>query len=224
MAALDEIVRGRRTAKLLRDPASEGGAPLADEQRAALDAMIELAGTAPFHKRAHERHRGGALGSIVPWRFHVLERPACRRLLEEIVRRGAHDADPKWARATSSKIPELIAAAGALVQVTWLPDPPKPDAVDAFPDNDVEHVAAAAAAVQNLLLAATARGWHGYWSSGGVLREPELFEHLGIERAQRLLGAIFLAPPDAAFDRSIPGGLREQRGERGDWSRRVTLD
>ena len=224
VAALDATIRARHTAKLLREPAASEGSPLDDARRTALDEMIALAGFAPFHRRAHEdTHRRGPLPSIVPWRFHVLEPPACRKLLDEILRRAETSGDPKWQRASGSKIPALIAATGALIQVTWLPDPPRPDGGDAFADEDVEHVAAAAAAVQNLLLAAEARGWYGYWSSGGVLRDPEVFDLLGIARVERLLGSIFLAPPGAPFDSERPGGLRDRRGEPGDWSRRVTL-
>ena len=246
IAATDVVIRGRRTAKLLADPVGANFAPLSDADRGTLDGMIELAGHAPFHRRADESHRGGTLDSIVPWRFHVLERDACGRLVEELRARAAADgADPRWNRAANSKIPALLAAAGALVQVTWLPNPARGNAAGAdaagadaagagaaganatsgdLLDDDVEHVAAASAAVQNLLLAAEANGWYGYWSSGGILRGPELFERLGIAPEERPLGSIFLTPPDGAFDRNVPGGLRESRGKPSSWSRRVTLD
>ncbi len=42
---------------------------------------------------------------------------------------------------------------------------------------NVEHIAAAYAAIQNLLLAATARGIRNYWSSGGVLRLPSVLNN-----------------------------------------------
>ena len=224
-ATVDVVIRRRRTAKLMREPTAPGvGEPLSADESAALDAMIELAGWAPVHYRAHASHLTEALPSIVPWRFHVLERDACGRLLAELGRRAAAEPESAWARAAGSKIPALIAAAGALVQVTWLPEPAEGNAPDTFGARDVEHVAAASAAVQNLLLAAEARGWSSYWSSGGVLREPAAFDLLGIDRSERLLGSIFLAPPGAPFDRDVPGGLREGRGTPDGWSRRVTLD
>ena len=225
--SVDAAIRARRTAKLLRDPdAGATPAPLSATERATLDEMIALAGHAPFHRRADASHRDGTLDSIVPWRFHVLERDACHRLLDALRRRADDDdPDPKWTRAASSKIPALVAAAGALVQVTWLPNPPAADApATGIDDDDVEHVAAASAAVQNLLLAAEARRWYAYWSSGGILRDPDVFALLGIAPAERLLGSIFLAPPGATFDRELGGGLRERRGEPSGWSRRVTLD
>lgn len=232
--SLDAIIRGRRTAKLLRSTDTRAAAPSppTDADRATLRSMIDTAGFAPFHKRAHEAtHRSGALDSPVPWRFHLLEYETCGALLERL--RALSEANPgsKWSRAWGSKIPELLGATGALVQVTWLPDPPRepdaavtPGAAASLPsDNDVEHIAAASASVQNLLLLAEDRGWSSYWSSGGILRDPEVFDLLGIGREQRLLGAILLSPPDAPHDRLVPGGLHDQRGVTNAWARVVQL-
>ena len=86
---------------------------------------------------------------------------------------------------------------------------------------NVEHIAAASAAVQNLLLAATARGWESYWSSGGVLREPAVFERLGMDARELPLGSIFLSPDVAHGAIRIDGGLRDERGEVEGWVRWV---
>ena len=227
--ALDALIRGRRTSKRLRDPdeARTDRAPLDPARRAELDAMLAVAGEAPFHRRVDDVHRGGELGSAVPWRFHVLERPACLALLDALEARANAEPASKWARAWKSKIPELLAGAGALVQVTWLPDPAEGDGAGSPPaltERNVEHVAAASAAVQNLLLAATARGWSSYWSSGGILRDADAFALLGIDPAQALLGAIVLGAPDAPHTRDIPGGLREERADPAGWMRKVRAD
>lgn len=222
--ALDAIIRGRRTSKRLRDPdeARTDRAPLPDARREELDAMLAVAGEAPFHRRVADEHRGGELGSAVPWRFHVLERPMCLALLDAVEARATADADSKWARAWKSKIPELLAGASACALVTWLPDPPEAGAASPdFTERNVEHVAAASAAIQNLLLAATARGWTSYWSSGGILKDPDVFALLGVSAHEELLGAVMLGAPDAPHTRDIPGGLREERGERSGWMRRV---
>ena len=222
--ALDALIRGRRTSKRLRDPdeARADRAPLSAERRGELDAMLTVAGEAPFHRRVADEHRRGELDSAVPWRFHVLERPACLALVDALEARATADPESKWARAWKSKIPELLAGASACVQATWLPDPVEGEAAPPeLTERNVEHVAAAAAAVQNLLLAATARGWSSYWSSGGILKDPDAFALLGIPASQELLGAVMLGAPDAPHARDIPGGLREERADRGGWMREI---
>jgi nitroreductase len=82
----------------------------------------------------------------------------------------------------------------------------------------MEHIAATAAAVQNVLLAAEARGMFSYWSSGGILGDVDVFDWLTIPRNQKLLAAIFLSSADAVYDALEPGGLREKRGSVADWS------
>ena len=220
--ALDALLRARRTSKRLRDPdeARSDRAALAPERRAELDAMLLAAGEAPFHRRVADEHRRGALDSAVPWRFHVLERPACLALLDALEARAAEEGSA-WERAWKSKIPELLAGASACVQATWLPDPGEADVPPALTERNVEHVAAASAAVQNLLLGATARGWSSYWSSGGILRDPAVFALLGVPAREALLGAIVLGAPDAPHARDIPGGLREERVDASGWLRRV---
>ena len=220
--ALDALIRARRTSKRLRDPdeARADRSSLSTARRDELDAMLAVAGEAPFHRRVADEHRRGELDSAVPWRFHVLERPTCLALLDAIEARATADPDSKWARAWKSKIPELLAGASACVLATWLPDPVEGDAgTPDFTERNVEHVAAASAAVQNLLLAATARGWSSYWSSGGILKDPDAFALLGVPASQELLGAVMLGAPDAPHVRDIPGGLREERAERAGWMR-----
>jgi len=94
------------------------------EHHQSLKQMIEGAGWAPFHRRANEQsHRQGPLGAAMPWRFHVLEGQACIELVNFLEQQSLSQSDPKWSRAWQSKIKNMLAACGALVQVTWLPDP-----------------------------------------------------------------------------------------------------
>lgn len=226
---VDEVIRTRKTVKVLRDPSRCDGlpAPMRLRFQETLKELIELAGWAPFHKVAHPgAHRRGPMTSVVPWRFYVLDKPACCRLLRHLEAQAEAHPDSRWGKAWGSKIPALLAGTGALVQVTWLPDPAKDGAPDEAPPaltpNNVEHVAAASAAIQNLLLAAEARGLLTYWSSGGILRTPEVFRYLGIPDNQMLLGSVFIAHPEQPCDDRKPGGLRERRGTPADWSIWVT--
>ncbi len=222
--AVARVISNRRTTKRLCDPGArhEHTLPLNPDERAVLKRMLEVAGQAPFHKPADaDTHRQESLASPVPWRFHVLEPEACVALLDWLEQQAATDTPP-WVRAWASKVPALLAAAGVLVMATWLPNPsdnPDPE----FSHANIEHVAAAGAAVQNLMLMAEASDWDSYWSSGGVLREPDTFERLGISTREQLLGAILLTPRTRPADKIMPGGLFDKRGTMSDWTRRVAL-
>lgn len=223
---VDRIIRARHTRKVMLSPerlAESSGAWNSEHERE-LRNMLEGAAWAPFHRRSHEEtHRQGELDSVLPWRFHVLDKPACLALLNYLQQQVQSDADPRWARAWQSKIKNLLSACGALVQATWLPDPAEAGGEPQLTDNNVEHIAATGAAIQNLLLAAEARGWRSYWSSGGILRDAQVFEYLGIGPHESLLGSVFLTPDEADGATVIPGGLRDQRGDVGSWSRWLQL-
>jgi nitroreductase len=208
---VDEVIRARRTVKVLAD------APLpADGMRETVEELAAVASWAPFHRVAAREHTAEGLTSIVPWRFYLVDADDCRALRDELLRRG-----------DKSKIPRMLASASALIQATWLPNPPKAELAgglfDATEEN-MEHVAAAGAAVQNLLLAATARGIPNYWASGGALRGAEAFAWLGIPADEILLGSIFLFPTETGDAEINPGSHRDRRGAPADWSRWVELD
>ena len=196
------------------------------EHQTILMKLLSCAANAPFHKKAHEQHTGGELCSPMPWRFHVVGSERCTELLAYFKQQHeTPDADPKWARAWQSKIKELLSGCGVLIQATWLPDPlpagtvPSGETPVSFDDKNIEHVAAAGSAVQSLLIAAQSYGWSSYWSSGGILRDADIFQHLGIDTKERLLGSIFLTPEPHPSARLIDGGLRDQRGDMSGWVR-----
>jgi len=128
------------------------------------------------------------------------------------------------------KEPRLAAACSALVLVTWLPEFYDIDSQQASKldreaqiARDEEHLAAASAMVQNLLLMLTAHGMGNYWSSGGKLRGPEMFDYLGIPQQERLLAAVFIEYPEM-MDDSKERKAGSQRNNRSDkWIREVTL-
>lgn len=219
--AVEHVIQARKTAKLLRDPdrCSEGSASLPADFRQQVAACVASAGWAPFHKIVDkEAHLQGDLTAIVPWRCYMLAKPMCCAAIAYLRQQAQEHPDSKWAKAWGSKIPRLLAGAGALVLVTWLPDPPANGMALELTDNNMEHIAAAAAAIQNLLLAAEARGMSTYWASGGILGDSAMFAWLGIPRNQKLLGAIFLSPADWPHDAQEPGALRDKRGAVADWA------
>jgi len=206
--SIETIIRSRATQKVLADPAQPLPVPPDFAPRVA--EMIAVAGHAPFHREAAAAHRGGALDGAVPWRFYLLDAAACRASLQQLQRWGG--------RFMRGKIPRMLAAAGALVQVTWLPDN---EDWGSLPN--LEHVAAAAAATQNLLLTATEHGVANYWSSGGVLREPELYRLLGIPAAEPLLGSVFLFPSPELAQEIGSGKNRGKNEPVSGWSRWVQV-
>ncbi|HRF47101.1 MAG TPA: nitroreductase family protein [Anaerolineales bacterium] len=227
VAAVDHVIRERKTLKVLRDPGDCADLPfeVAAQLRAAVRESLEVAGWAPFHKPAHkETHLQGGPASIVPWRFYVLEKPALCALLKRLRAQALANPDSKWSRAWETKITRVIAGTGALVMTTWLPDPGPDGGAPVLNENNQEHIAAASAAIQNLMLAAEARGLQTYWSTGGILNDGEVFDWLGIPRAQKLAGAVFLAPTELPGDAFEGGSWRDKRGGPAEWSIWVDAD
>jgi nitroreductase len=132
----DELVRRRRTS-LLVDPER----PVPDEL---IDGFIGAATWAPNHKRTW------------PWRFTVLTGDARARfgsaLGDAAEAGGLPEKKVAKLRTKYLRSPVLV--------LVWVARDPDGDVVRAREDRD-----ATAAAVQNLLLAATARGLASYWGS-----------------------------------------------------------
>lgn len=207
----DNVIRARRTTKAL----SPAPLPTGSLDRAAIEEIVAAAGWAPFHRPAAKTHSEGALTSSQPWRCYLLDAEACRSLRQRLVDAG-----------DATKVPQMLAVANCLIQLTWLPNPSVSSAANQLFEptiENMEHIAAASAAAQNILLAATARGIPSYWSSGGALRSANVFRFLDIPETEILLGAIFLFPSDLSGIETTLGAHRDKRGDREDWSRWVEL-
>ena len=226
---VETTIRSRRTSKVLLpvEFQQEQRARWTPEHQEILLAMLETAAWAPFHKRAAEQYLSGKTNAPMPWRFHVLDGDACSDLLAFLQKQNEQNPDSKWSRAWQSKITNMVAACGALVQATWLPDPvdqtgqPASQDVQVFTQKNIEHVAAAGGAVQSLLVAAESHQWLSYWSSGGILRDEDVFDYLHIDTREQLIGSIFLAPSAHTASKIMSGGLRDQRGALAGWIRWV---
>lgn len=216
LESLQSTIAARHTLKVLADPEAPWDLP-APEVRTQVAELLEAANCAPFHYPADKSHRAGPLSSPVPWRFHALDGANCRQLLARL----------KAEQIESGNIAKMLAAADALVVVTWLPDPQDPPLEIqqyAATQRNMEHIAGASAATQNLLLLATAAGWNSYWSSGGVFRTAEVYQWTGIDPREVLLGAVFLFPEDTQSVPTKPGANRDSKGPAEAWSRWVALD
>jgi nitroreductase len=70
-----------------------------------------------------------------------------------------------------------------------------------------EDYATAAAATQNVLLAAHALGYGAIWRSGDMIRSPEVRAFLGLDPTDRIVGAVYVGElveePPTAPDREV---------------------
>ncbi|MFP8489832.1 nitroreductase family protein [Gracilimonas sp. Q87] len=183
----DETIRVRKTLKLRADPENPLPVTKGEGFKDTINELIELAGKAPFHHESPEKQRSETLKGSEPWRFHALDGKGCRTLLNKLI-------DEKPVKS-SDGIKEMLAASDTLILGTWIPEKSRKKGRKYHPNvKNMEHIAATGAAIQNLLLAATACDINAYWSSGGCLRKPKLLKYLGIPKHEILLGAIFIFP------------------------------
>ena len=213
---VESVIRQRRTEKVLCDVEHRQEVPdaIANQHRQTILNSIEAAGWAPFHFPRKVD------GIAEPWRAHVLWE-------NELQQTAVHMRDQL---KVTSKEPRLVAGCSVLILVTWLPEFYKTDSRQNSPMDDEaqcmrdeEHLAAASAMVQNLLLLLTAHGMGTYWSSGGRFRRPEMFEFLGIPTEERLLAAVFVEYPEMMDDTKErkSGAQRNNRSDQ--WIRQVSI-
>ena len=195
---VDAAIRGRKTRKVL-----DGAGPDPARFRALVDECIALAGWAPFHFARTEE-------VPEPWRFVVVYGDA----LAEVGRRMGD--------RLLGKLPRIFQGAGCMIHATWIPETDPALAQR----RDWEHAAAAAAAVQTLLIAAEARGLGSYWCSASPLNEEACTQALGIPDNERWLGSLFLGvplPDDREATEGYAGKWRDKRTPPSAWSRTLSL-
>jgi nitroreductase len=159
-------IRCRRTVKEFTGAALD---------RATLTALCDLARWAPTHRMTQ------------PWRLAVLDQAAIRRLDAFLVSEPAIAAVPDAVKgpAKLAKLRERLPQLGAIIQITWVRD--------ADPAIDLEEHAAASAAVQNILLGATAFGLGSFWSTSAALAHPKTLAWCGADPAREgFLGSLWL--------------------------------
>jgi nitroreductase len=154
LAETAALIRSRRTHK------DFAGTPI---NRSVLDEILELARWAPTHRLTQ------------PWRFTVLDMPAIARLTDFLRSQPQIAAfpDAEKGAAKMTKLLGRLPSVGALIQATWVRH--------TKPDIDGEDRAAATAAIQNVLLSATAAGLATYWSTNPALVHPDTLRWCGID-------------------------------------------
>jgi nitroreductase len=157
-----EAIRTRRTV----------GKSTGDVPRETIRELIEAATWAPNHKLTQ------------PWRFSVLTGPARERLGEVWGREAAAAADPAARAAVYEGESKKPLRAPVVIVVSVRTD-----------DNAVraeEDLTATAAAVQNLLLAAHAKGLSAAWKTGKIVYNAAVKRFLGLDLSDRIVAVVYL--------------------------------
>lgn len=125
---------------------------------------------------------------VRPWRFVVLTDKGLERFGDRMAasfKAKFPDAPPeafKKERQKPLRAPLVIAVAAD--------QPVEPKIIE------IENICAAAAACQNILLAANALGLGAIWRTGDTARDPEIKKFLGFAPEQHLIGFLYIGYPD----------------------------
>ncbi|MDB5036798.1 MAG: nitroreductase [Bacteriovoracaceae bacterium] len=132
-----------------------------------IEALLELAVWAPNH------------GLTEPWRFRVLLHSGLKNWIKFF-----QDELREEDLVPFEKTFEKILKAGAIIHVSHLSS-----------ENETvqkENSAATCAAIQNILLAATAQHLQSYWSTSKIFNHAKTNEFLNISHDENFVGAIWL--------------------------------
>jgi nitroreductase len=144
--------------------------------REMIEKLLDAAVQAPNHYK------------VRPWRFVVLTGEGLKKLGDVMAasQLNRHPDFPPEAfdscRALPLRAPVVIAVG--------VDKPSEPKVLE------IENVCAAAAATQNLLLAAHAMGLGAKWRTGEWARDPKVKEFLGFESDQHIVGFIYVGYPE----------------------------
>lgn len=188
MSDLLEAIAARRSAgKVLPEPLP----------RTLVEELLTAATRAPNHHITE------------PWRFVVLAGDS-RRALGEAHAQAVAREKPDLPAAGLAK--EAARPERAPVLVAVIVRPGGGDPVGAREDRD-----AVAAAIQNLLLAAHARGLGAMWRTGAMVDEPEVHEHLGLGPDDAIVGFVYLGRPAGPVSAPSPRQPLHQVSEWRGW-------
>jgi nitroreductase len=180
-----EAIRTRRTA----------GAILPDAPpREVIEELLEAATWAPNHHLNE------------PWRFFVLAGEARERFGEAMAADAVGSLpDPNSEQAKALAESQLKKAVRSPVIIAVVVDPPTSTRIDV-----TEDVCAVACGIQNLLLAAHARGLATKWSTGKTVYSEKIKAFFGLTPAHQILGFIYLGYPAQEQPASKRLGHREK--------------
>ena len=139
---------------------------------------------------------------VRPWRFVVLTGSARERLgdkMAEVFLRRFPAVKPEAVekeRGKPLRSPVIIAVA------VDIPSEPKVVAI--------ENTCAAAAACENILLAAHAMGMGGHWRTGDAARDPDIKNFLGFSTEQHLIAFLYIGYPEVYMPPAQRPGFQDR--------------
>lgn len=145
-------------------------------EREKVVALLEAGAQAPNHYK------------VRPWRFVVLMGHARDRLGDVM------------AESFQAKFPQVDATAldrerakplrSPVIIAVGVDEPSEPKVLE------IENICAAAAACENMLLAAHAIGLGGHWRTGDAARDPKIKNFLGFAEKQHLIAFLYIGYPE----------------------------
>lgn len=179
---ISAVIRNRHTTKAV----AMNGREIPDEQ---IEKLLALADWAPTH------------GHTEPWRFFVFGGTSLKDFGREHAELyWAHTEEEKRVRAKYDKLIQSADNASHLIIAVM-----KRSVNSRIPA--IEEMFAVAAAIQNILLGATALGISSFWSTGGMAYHPSLKEYLKLEEDDKVIGLLYLGytdEPEKRRKRNIP--------------------
>jgi nitroreductase len=173
---ISDIIKSRRSIK----PFMMNGKKATDDQ---VESLLQLADWTPTH------------GYTEPWRFQVYSNPPefCRQHAELYKQ---HTSPENFTESVYNNLLHQGDSASHVILASMkrgdLPKIPV-----------IEEMEAAACAVQNILLGATALGMASFWSTGGMALRPPMKNFLNLAEDDHVVGVIYLGYVD-----EIPPGRR----------------
>ena len=166
---ISHIIQSRRTIK----PAIMNGQKIPNGHIAAI---LELADWAPTH------------GLTEPWRFVIYEHPTafCKQHAELYKQ---HTPAENFKDGTYNNLLTIGNTVSHII-IAYMKRGSNPN-IPAL-----EEIAATSAAVQNMLLAATALNIGSFWSSGGMTLKPAMKDFLELGTEDQVIGLIYLGYSD----------------------------
>lgn len=183
-----EAIRTRRTVGKMRPELPP---------RELIEEILEAATWAPNH-RLNE-----------PWRFLVIAGEARKEFGKVMAADACQDLDdPTGPKAEGVIESQMKKATRSPVVIAVACDPPAGPKID-----PIEDVCAVACGIQNLMLAAHARGLATKWSSGKPCYSPQLKAFFGLTPEHQILGYIYLG----YADESAKPATRTPHSEKAVW-------
>lgn len=130
-------------------------------------------------------------GLLRPWRFLLVRGEARARLGELFVKCLQPDSEEKRAKLKDSPLRAPV----VIVVIARVREHPKVP--------PVEQICSAAAAAENISLAAFALGYATMWRTGEVAYDPKVKQALGLEEKDAIVGYLYLGTPTLA-ERPVP--------------------